>query len=188
MKSKRWSTVSKSLKTNRCLFVSDFQIGSRHYRTLWCEHFRLTGLKISKMKPFDNSYSISIPKKLKKLIDKLSQEITKFENGKSANFSFLKLSPRTSPFQDAVYKTLRSTRAGETFSYGELAKKSGYPRAARAVGSLMANNPWPLIVPCHRVVKSQFSIHQSIKNLGEYSGPGGTYQKLIYLKSEGVNI
>ncbi len=39
-------------------------------------------------------------------------------------------------------------------SYGELAEMAGYPRAARAVGNAMASNPIPIVVPCHRVVRS----------------------------------
>jgi methylated-DNA-[protein]-cysteine S-methyltransferase len=57
-------------------------------------------------------------------------------------------------FERAVYTTLLSVPAGETVSYGQLAELAGYPRAARAVGNAMAANPIPVVVPCHRVIRS----------------------------------
>jgi methylated-DNA-[protein]-cysteine S-methyltransferase len=58
------------------------------------------------------------------------------------------------PFEQAVYEALLSLPPGETVSYGELAERAGYPRAARAVGNAMAANPIPIVVPCHRVIRS----------------------------------
>lgn len=57
-------------------------------------------------------------------------------------------------FERAVYRTLMCVPPGETVSYGELAEMAGYPRAARAVGNAMACNPIPVVVPCHRVIRS----------------------------------
>ena len=57
-------------------------------------------------------------------------------------------------FEQAVYEALLSIPPGETVSYGELAEIAGYPRAARAVGNAMAGNPIPVVVPCHRVIRS----------------------------------
>ena len=56
------------------------------------------------------------------------------------------------PFRRKVLETLRATRAGETFTYGQLARMAGSPGAARAVGQAMARNPLPIVIPCHRVV------------------------------------
>jgi len=56
------------------------------------------------------------------------------------------------PFRRRVLETLRSTRTGETFTYGQLARLAGSPGAARAVGQAMARNPLPIVIPCHRVV------------------------------------
>lgn len=64
----------------------------------------------------------------------------------------------TTPFRRAVYRALLTVPAGETVSYGELAAMAGYPGAARAVGSAMAANPLALVVPCHRVVRSDGSL------------------------------
>ncbi len=57
------------------------------------------------------------------------------------------------PFARDVLRTLRDNVGyGRTVSYGELAGMVGQPNAARAVGQIMARNPWPLVVPCHRVL------------------------------------
>lgn len=61
-------------------------------------------------------------------------------------------------FKRRVYSALLSIPAGETVSYGELAEKAGYPRAARAVGNAMAANPVPVVIPCHRVVRGDGSL------------------------------
>ncbi|MHB1034659.1 MAG: methylated-DNA--[protein]-cysteine S-methyltransferase [Pirellulales bacterium] len=56
------------------------------------------------------------------------------------------------PFQRRVVNECRHIGYGQTLTYGQLAVKAGSPRAARAVGSVMAANRFPLVVPCHRVV------------------------------------
>ncbi len=59
-----------------------------------------------------------------------------------------------SPFARRVLEALRTTRPGETLTYGMLARRAGSPGAARAVGRVLARNPLPILVPCHRVVAS----------------------------------
>ena len=58
------------------------------------------------------------------------------------------------PFQRDVWKRLREIRPGAPISYGELARRVGYPNASRAVGSANGANPIALIVPCHRVIRT----------------------------------
>ena len=58
------------------------------------------------------------------------------------------------PFERVVYTTLLSVPPAVTVSYGVLAEMAGYPRAARAVGNVMAANPIPVVVPCHRVIRA----------------------------------
>jgi methylated-DNA-[protein]-cysteine S-methyltransferase len=67
--------------------------------------------------------------------------------------------------------------AGKTLSYGAVAERVGYPRAARAVGRVMATNPLPLVVPCHRVVGS----NGSLTGYG-----GGLHVKEALLRAEGA--
>jgi O-6-methylguanine DNA methyltransferase len=63
----------------------------------------------------------------------------------------------------------------------ELAAKAGSPKAARAIGGVMAKNPLPLIVPCHRVVRSDGKI-------GGFSAQGGTKFKNKLLKHEKIHV
>lgn len=66
----------------------------------------------------------------------------------------LPLSPAGTQFQRQVWEELRKVPYGRTVSYGELARRVGRPKAARAVGQANHNNPIPIIIPCHRVVGS----------------------------------
>ncbi|MEA3344968.1 MAG: methylated-DNA--[protein]-cysteine S-methyltransferase [Chloroflexota bacterium] len=58
----------------------------------------------------------------------------------------------TTSFQRLVFKALLEVERGRVVSYGELARRIGRPRAARGVGSALAHNPLPILVPCHRVI------------------------------------
>jgi O-6-methylguanine DNA methyltransferase len=79
------------------------------------------------------------------------------------------------PFQRAVWLATREIPLGRTRSYGWLATRAGRPRAARAVGQAMAANPWPIIVPCHRVVSSN-------GHLGGYGGGLDMKERLLRLE------
>ena len=59
-----------------------------------------------------------------------------------------------SAFHLRVYAIARAIPPGETSTYGEVARAMGEPGAARAVGNALANNPFPLLIPCHRVIRS----------------------------------
>jgi O-6-methylguanine DNA methyltransferase len=73
---------------------------------------------------------------------------------------------RATPFARRVYQSCSRIPLGSTITYANLAEKAGSPQAARAVGSIMAANPTPLIIPCHRVLRSD-------GKLGGFSAPGG---------------
>ena len=81
------------------------------------------------------------------------------------------------PFRRAVLEECARIPPGETRSYGWLAEQVGNPRAARAVGRVMATNPWPLFVPCHRVVGGDGSLH---------GYGGGLPMKDALLRAEGA--
>lgn len=62
------------------------------------------------------------------------------------------------PFALKVYKVVLTIPLGEVRTYKWVAKKIGRPKAYRAVGQALKNNPYPLIIPCHRVVRSDDEI------------------------------
>lgn len=62
------------------------------------------------------------------------------------------------PFQHKVLTVARTIPRGTTVSYARLARMAGYPKAIRAVASVMRNNRYPLVIPCHRVIRSDGSI------------------------------
>lgn len=81
------------------------------------------------------------------------------------------------PFERAVYEATRRLGPGQTSTYGELAQAIGQPDAARAVGVALGRNPWPLVVPCHRVLAAG-------GRLGGFSAPGGSETKRRLLTLE----
>lgn len=81
------------------------------------------------------------------------------------------------PFSEAVLREVIAIPRGETRSYGEVAEGAGYARAARAVGNVMRSNPYPIIIPCHRVVKGDGT-------LGGYGG--AEHLKAWLLRFEGA--
>lgn len=74
------------------------------------------------------------------------------------------------PFRAQAMRAAMEIPAGTTMTYGELAARAGRPKAARAAGSAMARNPFPLLVPCHRVVPKS-------GGLGQYGAGEGTKTK-----------
>lgn len=89
---------------------------------------------------------------------------------------------RVPEFERSVLRATLNVKAGHTSSYGELAAAIGQPpAAARAVGSALGANPWPLLIPCHRIVAA------SGKMTG-FSGPGGVSTKVKLLALEGAQL
>lgn len=86
-----------------------------------------------------------------------------------------------STFNVAIYRALRAVPRGTTVTYGDLARQVGQPGAARAVGVAMGRNPWPVIVPCHRVLARG-------GKMGGFSAPGGTATKERLLALEGAVV
>lgn len=85
------------------------------------------------------------------------------------------------PFQKRVYQAAMNIPYGTTETYGGLARECDCPSGSRAVGNAMARNPFPLVVPCHRVVRKT-------GELGGFSGWGGMALKERLLKLEGVVV
>ncbi len=111
----------------------------------------------------------------------LKRALQTYFNGERVGFEEFTIDDsHLTDFQKKVYTYLRThVTWGKTISYGELAQKVGTINAARAVGNAMAKNPFPIIVPCHRVLKRG-------NKLGGFSG--GEHWKKYLLTIEGVTF
>lgn len=83
-----------------------------------------------------------------------------------------------SPFQLSVWRQINRIGFGETKSYGHIALLLKKPRAYRAVANACGANPWPFLIPCHRVVATGF-VAQSWRNLGGYGYGTGLKRALL---------
>lgn len=84
-------------------------------------------------------------------------QLREYFEGKRWRFD-VRLSPRGTPFQRRVWKAVAGIPFGRTRSYGSIAAEIGEPNAVRAVGAANGQNPWPIVVPCHRVIGSDGSL------------------------------
>jgi methylated-DNA-[protein]-cysteine S-methyltransferase len=82
-------------------------------------------------------------------------------------------------FQRRVYEATRAIGPGETASYGQIARALGAPQEARTVGAALGRNPFPIVVPCHRVLSASGALHG-------FSAPGGLRTKRRMLEIEGA--
>ena len=88
---------------------------------------------------------------------------------------------RGSKFQIKVWREIKKIPKGKVTTYKNIAKKIGFPKASRAVANACGKNPYAPLIPCHRVIKSDFTI-------GGYSGKGGIRTKIKLLKKEKIKI
>ncbi|MHC4624445.1 MAG: methylated-DNA--[protein]-cysteine S-methyltransferase [Planctomycetota bacterium] len=121
----------------------------------------------------------------KGLFRPLQEQITAYFQGSYVDFDadmpvlFMDLSS----FARSVLAACRGVRYGRTISYGQLAAKAGSPKAARAIGGVMARNPLPLIIPCHRIVRADGRI-------GGFSAIGGISlkKKMLEMESHALKV
>jgi methylated-DNA-[protein]-cysteine S-methyltransferase len=100
--------------------------------------------------------------------------------GNSTDLLFVALDAEGVPsFDWLVYDVARSIPPGQTLTYGEVAQRIAIPGSARAVGAALGRNPWPIIVPCHRVLAAH-------GRLGGFSAHGGVATKIRLLEIEGA--
>ncbi len=103
-------------------------------------------------------------------------------DGESTDLSMVALDmDRVLDFDRRVYEVARTIPPGATLSYGEIAARLGATNAARDVGQALSRNPFPIVVPCHRVVAAN-------GKLGGFSANGGIVTKLRLLELEGVPV
>ncbi|QDU81450.1 Methylated-DNA--protein-cysteine methyltransferase, constitutive [Polystyrenella longa] len=109
----------------------------------------------------------------------LRRDLQKFAAGEMCSFEKvdLLLPEKLTHFQRKVLTQTRQLQYGQTITYQDLAERAGHPGAARAVGSVMANNLIPILIPCHRVLGTG-------RKLGGFSAPQGTLLKRDLLRME----
>jgi methylated-DNA-[protein]-cysteine S-methyltransferase len=88
---------------------------------------------------------------------------------------------RLTSFQLSVLQTARRIPLGSVWTYGQVARTIGKPKASRAVGQALGRNPIPIVIPCHRVVASDGS-------LCGYGGGGGLESKRLLLQLERATV
>ena len=110
----------------------------------------------------------------------LAERLRAYFRGERTSFDDVEIEAEwATPFQAAIADALRGIPWGEVVTYGELAAMAGRPRAPRAAGTFCAENNFPLVVPCHRVVSSS--------GLGGYGSLGADYKRRL-LALEGVEL
>jgi methylated-DNA-[protein]-cysteine S-methyltransferase len=84
---------------------------------------------------------------------------------------------RLTPLQRSVLETVASVPHGQVRSYGEIAAQVGHPQACRFVGTTLARNPFPIFIPCHRVVRADGS-------LGGFGGGTDLKRRMLLLEEQ----
>ena len=110
------------------------------------------------------------------LLQEAKWQLEAYFDGKRKSFN-IPLLIEGSDFAKEIYSCLLNTSYATTLTYKELATNAGSPDASRAVGTAMKKNPLPIIIPCHRVLKSDGTV-------GNYSGPGGVKSKNFLIEHE----
>ncbi|HMB00469.1 MAG TPA: methylated-DNA--[protein]-cysteine S-methyltransferase [Spirochaetota bacterium] len=121
---------------------------------------------------FKNGNSVKIPPNphIKKTVSQLNH----FFSGKITSFS-LTLKLKGTAFQTKIWQTIKNIPYGTTVSYRNLAAAAGYPRAYRAAAAACKANRFAVIIPCHRVIKSN-------GRTGGYSAGRKRKEKLLALE------
>jgi methylated-DNA-[protein]-cysteine S-methyltransferase len=134
-------------------------------------------MKKEKLKKNIHSYNKSIVEHTGR-IKVLVRNICSYFKGKNVRLNLLVDMKTMTEFEKKVYKQAMKIPFGKVKSYKWIAEKAGVPNGARAVGNALSKNPVPLIIPCHRVIKSD-------GKLGGFSAPGGILIKRKMLSIEG---
>jgi methylated-DNA-[protein]-cysteine S-methyltransferase len=116
------------------------------------------------------------PESVRRAVD----DIAGLLRGEPRDLSAIELDMAGLPaFHRHVYEVARTIPPGATLSYGEIAERLGAPGSAQAVGQALGRNPFPIVVPCHRVLAAGGKI-------GGFSARGGVATKLRLLAIEGA--
>jgi len=113
----------------------------------------------------------------------LRSSVTAYYKGDYVDFGKLKIEfnfENLTDFSKRILTTCSKLKIGQTVTYGQLAIMAGFPGAARAAGSVLAANKWPLLIGCHRVTRSD--------GIGRFSGTGGSLTKKMMIEHEKMLI
>lgn len=108
------------------------------------------------------------------------EQLRDYFNGRLQAFDLPLSLGKTSSFRARALKQLSTVGFGQRLTYAQLALLAGNPRATRAAGTACATNPLPIVVPCHRIVRSDGS-------LGQYRGGVPAKQFLLEFESQAIN-
>ncbi len=114
-------------------------------------------------------------------LDRAARELDEYFDGQRHSFEVLLDLRLASGFRRDVLTHLSDISYGSTASYASVASAAGNPRAARAVGSACRANPLPLVVPCHRVLRSDGAV-------GQYVGGAETKRALLALEGAAAGL
>lgn len=115
-------------------------------------------------------------------VQRAVDQIVALLRGEASDLAAIALDMEGVPeFHRRVYDAARNIPPGKTLSYGEIARQVGAPGAARAVGQALGRNPFPIVVPCHRVLAAGGKI-------GGFSAQGGVVTKRRMLAIEGARL
>ncbi len=109
------------------------------------------------------------------------KQVQEYLEGKRTTFDLPLDMSAMSEFQRRVLNIALQIPRGKFLTYHDVAKAIGMPQAARAVGQALGHNPVPIVIPCHRVLGSDGSLHG-------YSGGGGIQTKAWLLRLEGASL
>ncbi len=112
-------------------------------------------------------------------LDPVRRELDEYFDGKRRRFDFQIDWRLMAPFQRRVLRATKAIPFGKVATYREVATKAGAPQGSRAAGNALGANPIPIVVPCHRVVRTGGA-------LGGYTG--GLHRKEFLLELEGVDL
>ena len=137
---------------------------------------RVAATRARVLKRFPGAVPQSPPPDVRRAMD----GIVTLLRGETSDLSTVKLDMLGLPdFDRSVYEVARTIAQASTLTYGEVAARIGAPGSARAVGQALGRNPFPIIVPCHRVLAAD-------GRTGGFSASGGAETKLRLLAIEGA--
>ena len=115
------------------------------------------------------------------LLEKAASQLTAYFNGESKSFDLPLNWGKMGNFRKRALEETAKIPWGEVITYGELARRAGSPNASRAAGGAVASNPFLIVVPCHRVIGSDLSLHG-------FSAGSGLKLKQKLLEFEGLKV